>query len=63
MSNICKIAMKFIQACHMKVLVDKSIGILEKSNKDGKGTAASQKRLAAARVSQEDRCRGWKADL
>ena len=46
----------------MKELVDKSIAILEKSNEDGKGTAA-QKRLAAARVSQEDRCGGWKADL
>ena len=47
----------------MKELVDKSIAILEKSNEDGKGTAARQKRLAAARVSQEDRCGGWKADL
>ena len=47
----------------MKELVDKSIAILEKSNEDGKGTAASQKRLAAAWVSQEDRCGGRKADL
>ena len=62
-SNICKITMKFTQACQMKELVDKSIAILEKSNKDGKGTAASQKQLAAAHVSQEDRCGGWKADL
>ena len=47
--------MKFSQACEMKGLVDKTITILEKAAQEGKESAASKKRLAAACVSQNVR--------
>jgi len=44
--------MKYLQACVMKKVVDKTIVLLGKAVQEGTVSAAGKKRLAAAHVSQ-----------
>jgi len=42
---------KYSQACQVRAIVEKSIGLLEKNVQEGKMTATRQRRIAAAYMS------------